>query len=151
MVKQPTYRYGLNGAWALILLLLLSSFIATSSCSLEKSLIVESSVSLTGTWVGFLNDYGLLMELNEAEHGNITGSVIFSWPSSTDTLVINSGEHLNSDSLYLDISDQIGPPIGCIQVFYGRSDGPDRLFGDLYSWCGHSPLIITEWTVIRQP
>jgi hypothetical protein len=151
MAKQPTCKYGRDGAWALILLLLVSSFLYMSSCSLEKSLVVESPVSFTGTWEGILNGYGLWMELNEAENGIITGYVIFSSPYSTDTLAIESGEHLNADSLYLDVLNPIGPPIGCDEVFYGRSNGPDRLSGDCYIRCGHDPLIIKEWTVNRQP
>ena len=149
MNETSTLWSGRRGTSIAVALLLAIAML--SSCSDDKPIAVQPSDSFTGVWEGTINSSRLRLELLEDPPGLITGRVILEQAHATDTLTIGNGKRPEPDSLYLDVSGPIRPPLGCGELFSGRRDRADHLVGDHYYRCGHDPPTVTAWSVNRQP
>lgn len=135
--------------WRVVLAVLVATILA--ACSDDEPLVIPPGDSYTGVWVGTVDGVELRFEIRESPDGVITGRVILGGPESADTLTITDGRRPEPDSLYLDVSGPIGPPLGCVEWFSGRRDDPNRLVGGHYYRCGHDPAVtVTAWSASRQ-
>lgn len=131
-------------------LILVCALLPATSCGDQTSPGPEESRSFTGVWEGSVDGEGLRMELTEEPSGRLTGRVLILGAEETIILPIDEGSRPEPDSLYLDVSGPIRPPLGCSRFFTGRRIGDDRISGVSHVRCGHDPLTGKAWTVTRQ-
>jgi len=117
-----------------------------------SSRLKESGVTVTGYWTGTLGDSGTLrMYLTEVHADSIAGWVVIDLGANVDSVKVKDGRHPSPDSLYLDVSCALGPPVGCVRLLEGRLDTNDHVTGRYRAQDGHDPPFTLLWSATRVP
>lgn len=128
------------------------SALAIGLLAAGSALLGAPSDPVSGYWTGTLEDKrSLRMYLVEVSPDSVTGWVVMDSGLRVDSLEVRQGRHLPADSLYLDVSNIVGPPIGCTQMLEGALDASNRVAGDFKGRCGHDPAFSLGWSATRGP